>query len=67
MDFKKLIFRYNQFGGAKLVWQYAKLGALWPAVKASVRCLVTRQSFKGIYPEALYVKCREIHNPFSEK
>lgn len=53
MDFKKLIFRYNQFGGSKLVWQYAKLGALWPAAKASVRCLVTRQSFKGIYPEVL--------------
>ena len=36
-----------------MVWQYAKLGALWPAVKASVRCLVKRQSFKGIYPEVL--------------
>lgn len=53
MDLKKLITRYKQFGGAKLVWQYAKLGALWPAVKASVRCLLKRQSFKGIYPEVL--------------
>lgn len=53
MDFKKLITRYKQFGGAKLVWQYAKLGALWPAVKAGVRCLLRRQSFKGIYPEVL--------------
>jgi len=53
MDLKKLITRYKQFGGAKLVWQYAKLGVLWPAVKASVRCLLKRQSFKGIYPEVL--------------
>ena len=53
MDFKKLITRYKQFGGAKLVWQYAKLGALWPAVKASMRCLLKRQSFKAIYPEVL--------------
>jgi len=53
MDFQKLISRYKQFGGAKLVWQYAKLGALWLAVKAGVRCLVKRQSFKGIYPEVL--------------
>ncbi len=53
MDLYKLITRYKQFGGAKLVWQYAKLGALWPAVKAGVRCLLRRQSFKGIYPEVL--------------
>ena len=51
MDFQKIITRYKQFGGMRLVWQYAKLGALWPAVKAGVRCLVKGQSFKGIYPE----------------
>ena len=53
MDLKKLITRYKQFGGAKLVCQYAKLGVLWPAVKAGLRCLLRRQSFKGIYPEVL--------------
>jgi len=53
MDFKKLITRFRQFGGMRLVWQYAKLDALWPAVKAGVRCLVKGQSFKGIYPEVL--------------
>lgn len=53
MDLKKLITRYKQFGGFRLVIEYAKLGALWPAVKASVRCLLKRQSFKGIYPEVL--------------
>ena len=53
MDLKKLITRYKQFGGAKLVWQYVKLGALGPAIKAGVRCLLKRQSFKAIYPEVL--------------
>lgn len=53
MDLKKLITRYKQFGGAKLVWQYAKLDALWPSIKAGVRCVVKRQSFKAIYPEVL--------------
>lgn len=53
MDFKKLRTRFRQFGGMRLVWQYAKLGALWPAVKAGVRCFVKGRSFKGIYPEVL--------------
>lgn len=53
MDLRKLITRYKQFGGLRLVWHYAKLGVLWPAVKVSMRCLVKRQSFKGIYPEVL--------------
>lgn len=53
MDFMKLITRFRQFGGMRLVWEYAKLGALWPAIKAGVRCLVKGQSFKGIYPEVL--------------
>lgn len=53
MDSQKLITRYKQFGGMRLVWEYARLGALWPAAKAGVRCLVRRQSFKGIYPEVL--------------
>jgi len=53
MDFYKLISRYKQFGGFRLVIEYAKLGALWPAIKAGVRCLMKSQSFKGIYPEVL--------------
>ena len=53
MDFQKLITRYKQFGGFRLSIEYAKLGALWPSIKAGVRCLVKRQSFKGIYPEVL--------------
>lgn len=53
MDFKKLVSRYKQFGGFRLVVEYAKLGALRPALKAGVRCVIKRQSFKQIYPEVL--------------
>ena len=53
MDYHKLASRYKQFGGFSLVIEYAKLGALWLAVKAGVRCLLKRQSFKAIYPEVL--------------
>lgn len=62
MDVRNLISRCKQFGGAKLVWQYVKLGALGPAIKAGVRCLLKRLSFKAIYPEVL----RKIE-PYLEK
>ncbi len=53
MDFHKLATRFNQFGGLRLVWQYAKLGALLGGVKAFFRCLAKKRSFKEIYPEIL--------------
>lgn len=53
MDYDKLITRYIQFGGIRLVWQYAKLGILPIVIKCFVRCVAKRQSFKGIYPEVL--------------
>lgn len=53
MDFNKLISRFKQFGGYKLVIEYAKLGALLPAIKAGIMCIIKRQSFKAIYPEVL--------------
>ena len=53
MDYHKLASRYKQFGGFGLVIEYAKHGALWPAIMAGARCLVKRQSFKAIYPEVL--------------
>ena len=53
MDLQILLSRYCQFGGLRLAWEYTKLESLWPAVKAGVRCLVKRQSFKAIYPEVL--------------
>ena len=53
MEFKKLTSRFRQFGGLRLVREYAKLGVLGIGVKAFFRCLVKRESFKGIYPEIL--------------
>ena len=61
MDFKKLITRYKQFGGAKLVWQYAKLDAvptvlkgLWLfTVKGSWFKVGVFQCFKGLYGEII--------------
>lgn len=55
MDFNKLKTLYRQFGGIRLVVEYAKLGALLPAIKAGVKCLIKRQSFKEIYPETLSI------------
>lgn len=53
MDFKKLISRYKQFGGFRLVWQYTTLGVLPVVVRSFFHCLYKRKSFKAIYPEVL--------------
>ena len=53
MYLQKLITRYKQFGGLRLVREYAKLNALLPTIGVGVRCLVKRQSYKAIYPEVL--------------
>ncbi len=53
MDYRSLTTRFCQFGGTRLIWQYAKLGVLPIVVKGFIRCLVKRKSFKGIYPEVL--------------
>lgn len=49
MDFHKLTTRYQQFGGLRLVWEYAKLGLLGKVVKSFFRCLFRKQSFKKMY------------------
>lgn len=53
VDFNKLINRFRQFGGLRLVWQYTKLGVLPVVVKEFFSCLIKRQSFKTIYPEVM--------------
>lgn len=54
MDFNKLATRFKQFGGFRLVVEYAKLGVIGAVAKGFFRCLVKRQSFKQIYPEVLW-------------
>ena len=53
MDYSKFTLRFKQFGGFRLVWQYAKQGVLPMVVKDFVRCVIKRQSFKAIYPGVL--------------
>ena len=61
MDFQKLITRYKQFGGAKLAWQYAKLGAMPIVLKGMWRFTVKGSWFKvgvfqcckGLYGEVI--------------
>lgn len=49
-DFDRLITRFRQFGGMRLVWQYAKMGVLWIGIKEIVKCALNGKSFKTVYP-----------------
>ena len=50
-DFDRLIARFWEFGGWRLVWQYVKMGVLWVAVKELIRCALTGRSVKMVYPK----------------
>lgn len=49
-DFDKFKKRFVQFGGWRLILQYARMGLLWTGVKALIRCVVSGKSFKAAYP-----------------
>lgn len=49
-DFDKLTNRFWQFGGMRLVWQYAKMGVLWVGIREIIKCALSRKSFKEVYP-----------------
>lgn len=49
-DFDRFITRFRQFGGMRLVWQYAKMGVLWIGIKEIVKCALKGKSFKTVYP-----------------
>ena len=53
MDFYRLTTRYRQFGGIRLVWEYARMDVLPTIFVTFLRCLVKRKSFKAIYPEVV--------------
>ena len=53
MDFKKLDKRFKQFGGFRLLREYARLGVLGVGMKSFFRCWAKGTSFKGIYPQIL--------------
>lgn len=50
LDFDRLRSRFAQFGGWRLVWQYARMGVLWTGVMALVRCALKGVSMKAAYP-----------------
>ena len=50
LDFDRLRSRFAQFGGWRLVWQYARMGVLWTSVMALVRCALKGVSMKAAYP-----------------
>lgn len=51
VDFDRLVVRFRQFGGWRLVVQYARMGVLWIGVKEIIRCAVTGRSMKAVYPK----------------
>ena len=50
VDFDRLITRFRQFGGWRLVWQYVRMGVLWTGVCALIRCALKGRSMKAAYP-----------------
>ncbi len=48
-DFDRLLVRYRQFGGWRLVCQYARMGVLGTAVAALARCILSGRSPKEVY------------------
>ena len=57
MEFQKLTTRFRQFGGFRLLWEYVKLGAIWPAVRTAWRFTVHGEWFKV----GLFQCCKEIY------
>lgn len=53
MILQVLLIRIKQFGGFRLVYEYYKIGALWPMFKAVIRNPFNRQSYKKAYSVAL--------------
>ena len=44
-----ILRRFLQFGGLRLVWQYAKMGVLWSGGKALLHCACHEHSLKTAY------------------
>ena len=49
-DFDRMYARWREFGGIRLVREYAKMGVLWVGVKEIVRCILHGKSLKTVYP-----------------
>ncbi len=63
-DFDRLIARFRQFGGMRLVWQYAKMGVLWLGIKEIIRCILHGRSLKAVYPVVTKLVDQELVNQY---
>ena len=63
MVIKRVLVRFHQWGGIRLVKEYARLGVLSPISKTFLRCLVKKRPFK-LVNETIH---RELENFLTEK
>jgi len=66
-DFDRLIARFRQFGGMRLVWQYAKMGVLWLGIKEIIRCILHGRSLKAVYPVVTKLVDQELVNQYDTR
>lgn len=52
-DFSKLLSRFRQFGGMRLIYEYARMGVLGTCLSQVIRCTLTGKSYKQAYPKIL--------------
>lgn len=50
---KRLLKRFREFGGWRLVITYFRIGVMWPAVKSVCKNLVRHQPIKNAYPSVI--------------
>ncbi len=50
-DFDRFLVRFRQFGGWRLLVQYARMGVLGTGIWEILRCVFRRQSLKQVYPK----------------
>ena len=50
IDFDRFKKRFHQFGGWRLIWQYARMGVLWTGICTLIRCAWHGKSLKAAYP-----------------
>ena len=63
-DFDRLIVRFRQFGGMRLIWEYAKMGVLWLGIKEIIRCILHGRSLKAVYPVVTKLVDQELVNQY---
>ena len=50
LDIDRLFVRFGQFGGWRVLREYARMGVLWTGVCSLIRCALKGRSFKTAYP-----------------